>query len=423
VSDVSRTPSQPNEHLVLIFAYHYPPANTIGGVRPFQFSKYLIRLGYKCRVFTASNQGDRDDPITEYVPDPFLASRDRSGGYLLERALRKGFFPGSSGTGWSYRVRKAALACMAMNPDLRITVLSTFPPIGTHFAALRLIRSNRLRWIADFRDPLPCDGKHKSINRFHRKSYGWLEYFIARTADAVVVNTDAALHRLQLKFPAVRDRLHLIWNGFDPEDRIQPLPVPVRPYKLLSHVGELYFGRNATPILESVVRLIENRRFRADSVRVQLVGSIESDCIPGPEFVRRAIAAGWLDIVPEEVPKQTARQIMQTSDALLLLQPQSSVQVPGKLFQYLQIGRPILAFVQRDSPIEWILGESGVPYRCVYTGSSSEAIDDTLEDFFNLPSTPVIPSSAFEEKFNAKHQTYALDTLIRLLHAGPKSIR
>src|SRR5882672_7431527 len=82
------------EHIVLIFAYHYPPENAIGGARPFRFSKYLSKLGYTCRVFTAADQTGRDDANTEYVPDPFVAHPRNGLGWQVERAIRKVFLPG-----------------------------------------------------------------------------------------------------------------------------------------------------------------------------------------------------------------------------------------------------------------------------------------------------------------------------------------
>ena len=274
-------------------------------------------------------------------------------------------------------------------------------------------------WIADFRDPLADIWIDQDISCYQKQAYQWLESALVRRADAVIVNTDAAKVRWQEKFPSLNDRIHLIWNGFDPEERIQPLPVPPRDYKLLSHTGELYNGRNVAPILESLARLIAAGRLAAESVRVRLIGPVQPDSIPGPEFIHRAKTEGWLDLVTEQMPQWEARQIAQTSDGLLLLQPQSAVQVPGKLFEYLKIGRPILAFIQPNSPAEHLLKGSGVPYRCVYPGSSPEAIDDAVAGFFDLPSTAVAPSPWFEEQFNAEHQTRMLDALIRSLDSNP----
>jgi hypothetical protein len=408
------------EHLVLIFAYHFPPENMIGGARPFRFSKYLSRLGYTCRVFTAADQAGRDDPNTEYVPDPFVTHPRRGVGWQVERAIRKAFFPGELGTRWSYHASRAARTYIHAHPGVRVTILSTFPPLGSHLAAWQLARGGKSCWIADFRDPMHNECLGEPINSFQRSVVRWLEHALVRRADAVIANTDAAMAIWRENFPSLNGKVQLIWNGFDPEERIQPLPVLSRDCKILSHVGELYGGRGATPILESIARLIATNRLPVRGVLVRLIGPAEAGTIPNEEFLGHAQAEGWLDLVTERIPQCEALQIARSSDSLLLLQPHSTTQVPGKLFEYLQIGRPILAFIQPDSPSEHLLERSGVPYRCVYPGCTPAAIDDTVAGFFDLPSTAVAPSPWFEEQFNTEHQTQKLAALIRSLHSGPK---
>jgi glycosyltransferase involved in cell wall biosynthesis len=405
------------EHLVLIFAYSFAPENVIGAARPFRFSKYLSRLGYTCRVFTATDQTGRDDSSTEYVPDPFIAHPQRDLGWQVERAIRKVFLPGELGTRWSYHASHAARACVRAHPGFRATIFSTFPPLGAHFAALQLARAEGIPWIADFRDPLAEERTMNGTN-FQRRVFRWLERIIARRADAVITNTDAAMIKWREKFPNLNGKVQLIWNGFDPEEPIQPLPVLSQDCKILSHVGELYGGRSVTPILESLARLIAAGRLPAGSVRVRLIGFAETGALPNREFLGRAQAEGWLDLATERIPRRDALQIAQSADGLLLLQPQSATQVPGKLFEYLQIGRPILAFIQPDSPSERVLERSGVPYRCVYPGSAPAEIDDTVARFFDLPSTAVAASPWFEEQFNAEHQTRILHSIICSLHDG-----
>ncbi len=407
------------EHLVLIFAYHYPPENAIGGARPFRFAKYLSRLGYSCCVFTAAHQGGRDDSDTEYVPDPFVTNPRRNLGWQLERAVRKAILPGELGTRWSYYASQAARRHLRAHPNARVTIFSTFPPLGAHFAAWQLARSKNLRWVADFRDPLPHQWMHTFANPLQKRAYRWLEGALVRRADAIIANTDAAKIRWLEKYPSLGSRIHLIWNGFDPDERIQPLPLPPRDYKLLSHVGELYLGRNATPILKSVARLIARGRLRAENLRVLLIGPGEPSCLPDAEFTCHATNQGWLELVNEQIPQCEARRVAQTSDGLLLLQPQSTVQVPGKLFDYLQIGRPILAFIQPNSPAERILEKSGVAYRCVYPDSTPEMMDNIVAGFFDIQSTSVSPSPWFQAQFNAEYQTQILDDLIHSLHSKP----
>jgi hypothetical protein len=407
------------KHVVLIFAYHFPPENAIGGARPFRFSKYLSRLGYTCRVFTASDQTGRNDPNTKYVPDPFVTPPRHSISWQVERAIRKVFLPGELGTQWSFYAVRAARAYIRDHPSARVTIFSTFPPLGSHLAGWQLAQSDGLPWIADCRDPLVDESPTDYRISFKRRVYRWLERAVAHRADAVIANTDAALVRWQEKFSSFSDKFHLIWNGFDPEERVKPLPVLCRECKIISHVGEIYHGRNATPILESIARLLAAKQISARSVRVQLIGPAEAGCLPSPEFILRAQSDGWLELVTNRIPQQDALQVAQTSNGLLLLQPQSAVQVPAKLFEYLQIGRPILAFIEPNSPAERLLERSGVPYRCVYPGSTPAAIDHIVAGFFDLPSTAVTPSAWFEDQFNAEHQTQALDTIIRSLHRVP----
>jgi len=301
------------DHIVLIFAYHFPPENAIGGARPFRFSKYLSRLGYTCRVFTAADQTGRDDSNTEFVPDPFVAHPQRGLGWHVERAIRKVFLPRELGTRWSYLAFRAARAYIRAHLGVRVTIFSTFPPLGPHLAAYQLARAEGIPWIADFRDPLPEERIIKGIN-FQRRVYRWLERVIARRADAVIANTDAAMGRWREKFPNLNGKVQVIWNGFDPEERIQPLPVLSRDCKTLSHVAELYGGRNVTPILESVARLIAAGRLPAGSVRVRLIGAAETGALPKQEFLDRAQAEGWPELVTKQIPQREALQIARSSD-------------------------------------------------------------------------------------------------------------
>jgi glycosyltransferase involved in cell wall biosynthesis len=411
------------EHLVLIFAYHYPPENAIGGARPYRFSKYLSRLGYSCRVFTAADQAGRNDPTAEYVPDPFVTCPRHSVSYQVERAVRKFLLPGDVGMHWSYHASRAACACIRAHRGARVTIFSSFPPLGAHLAGWQLARHNKLAWVADCRDPLADEFTNPRRILSQKRVYRWLERIVAQRADAVIANTDAALVQWQEKFPLAKNKFHLIWNGFDPEKRVRPLPIVSRGCKLLSHVGELYQGRDATPILESIARLIATNRLPAGSVRVRMIGTAETRCLPAPEFIRSAQSEGWLDLVTAQIPHEEALLATQTSSALLLLQSQSASQVPGKLFEYLQIGRPILAFLQQNSPTERLLEKSGVPYRCVYPGASPETVDDAIADFFNLPCLRTSPSPWFEENFNAAGQALVLDSIIRSLHGHTLPLR
>ena len=402
-----------------MFAYYFPPDNAVGGMRPYRFYKYLSQMGYRCHVITASDQSARPDSDSDYVQDPFVAKPRHGYGWQVERGIRKFLLPGATGIRWSRRACQAARAFLNAHPNTEVTIFSTYPPLGAHLAALQFVRQGGHQWIADFRDPLRENPSHTFLNSYQENLHSQLERIISETAEVIIANTDTMAERLKKYYPHLNDRIHLIWNGFDPEDRIEPLPLPQRGYRMVSHVGALYQGRNITPLLQSLLRLFEKGRLGA--IRIRLVGSVLAESVPTPDFLQRAVEAGWLELIPREVPQNEARTIAQTSDGLLLVQPHSTVQVPSKLYEYLQIGRPILAYVPFNTPIERILKQSNVPYRCVYAGSSPEKMDDAVESFFKLGTDASLASPWFEQTFNARSQTESLAGLIRLMHLSGSS--
>jgi hypothetical protein len=228
--------------------------------------------------------------------------------------------------------------------------------------------------------------------------------------------------RLKSVYPLQAGKVQLIWNGFDPEQRLDPVPLPDRPFRVFSHAGELYEGRSIAPLLQSVKRLFDAGRLDASEIRIRLVGVARASSLPDPAFVKAATEAGWLELEPHHVPQAEAHAVMQSSDGLLLIQPHSTLQVPGKLYEYLQLGRPILAFVPPHSSIERILQNSGVPYVCAYSTSEPAALDEAVLRFFLLDSAAVKPNKWFEDEFNAQHHSEKLARLIDGLHKSDRQV-
>jgi hypothetical protein len=399
---------------LLLFAYHFPPENAIGGLRPYRFCKYLSRLGVRTHTVTAADVKTRPDLAAETVPDPFVAHPRQGAGWQVERAIRKFLLPGASGSQWSRAAYRAACRYLDANPSdpKKTFVFSTYPPLGTPLAGYWLAKRRRLPWILDFRDPMGDNPGDKHLNAFQKSIYRYLERKFVAAADCVTANTDAAQARLQKAYPDMARKIHLLWNGFDPEQRLMPLAVPGRSQKIYSHVGELYEGRVITPLLYSMHRLIQSGRISPAQILIQLVGPVRGTSIPGPEFMAGGKARGWLRVCSENLPQAEAQRIMQESDGLLLVQPHSTLQVPGKLFEYLQIGRPTLAFIPPETPIERILRKSGVPCAFAYSTASDEVLDEAVFAFFNLDTTAVQPNDWFEESFNVQRHAGQLFQLM-----------
>lgn len=398
--------------LLLFIAYHFPPNGAIGGARPYRFYKYLKRHGYDCHVLTAAKQPERDEaPDVQYVPDPLVVNPRSGIAWQAERIGWKFFLRAELVLGWSAAAYRAGAPVLASHAARPAAVLSSGPPVGTHVAAWRLAQRFGVPWIADFRDPIDNSaGDHAPLQNLLAPR---LEYKVLKNSRLALANTDAMRDRWIARYPDLQNKIHVLWNGFDPEDRIEQRPAPSRDRKILSHVGELYGGRDMRPIVEAFDRMIRKNELPASRFCIRQIGPVEPGELPPREFLDAAQAEGWLEL-KEPVAPPEARTLALESDGLLLIQPHTAVQVPGKLFEYLRIGRPILAFVVRGSPVERILERAGVPYTCLYPEESPFEKENKLREYFaKLHPEPSGPSEWFQHTFDGARQAGTLDRLIR----------
>jgi hypothetical protein len=167
---------------VLFLAYWYPPENESGAHRPARLAKYLERLGYAPGVIAAACKADPAprDPIVRTRADSRVSRAT---------ALAQRLVPYNDRIEWISDATAAASAALTRH-GARL-VISTSPPVATHLSALLLRRQHSFAWVADFRDPIVGNPFRR---RWHGRIYDrFVEGQVVRHADAILVNTDAAL--------------------------------------------------------------------------------------------------------------------------------------------------------------------------------------------------------------------------------------
>lgn len=409
---------QPTPAPVLLLAYYYPPRNTIGAARPSRFARYLRGFGYDCEVVsfgdkTGFNSGTG---VHQVAPRDGLGLAFSPSGLLI-RAVQKLFSTYNDRLSWiSPAIQEGTRVIRKTSAHLMI---STSPPVATHLAALRIKQRTGIKWVADFRDPL-------SDNPFRSPLWNAIadpaiERLILHEADRVIANTDAVASVWGARYPQWKYKICVIENGFDPDEPLGPAPLPERNYKLLVYAGEIYGSRYPADLFASMLRLLESGRVDSASHRIKLVGPIreESPIFRDPA-ARALIEGGQLSYDGQARPRKEALDEIARADSLLYLDFHSGLQIPAKLFEYLRIGRPILAFTNSGSPAEHILENSGVPFEAVHPAESNECKDEKLLSFLALPSDFHAPSDWFLDRFNGQHQTQILARLLdELCFDGP----
>jgi hypothetical protein len=393
---------------LLMIAYHFPPANEIGAARPFRFYKYAALAGLDPVVVTAAPQTTPAGNI-HVIADPFV-ERPRSLSWHGERLLRRLLIPGETGTVWS---RIAARVCRDFIDRTTgpIVLYSTFPPLGTHLAAIQTVLKRPVCWIADFRDPYVSE-ESRRLSGLRRAAACRVERVWVKRATAVVVNTDAAGEEWLRRYPELEGRVSVLPNGYDPAvERTAPLFPPDAP-RVLIHTGSLYAGRSMAPLVAAAARLIASGRLDLSAFRLHQLGYCDPGALGAEPAVRSAVEAGWLRIEPDRVPHAEAVARAQAATGLMLIQPQSATQVPGKLFEYVTIGRPVLAFLQHRSPAEAILRESGIPCEILYPEDEESVVDARLLRFLAIAPGPWPPSASFQRTYSAVEQIKTLRAIV-----------
>ena len=388
---------------LLIVTHCFPPDPAPGSARVSRLYKYLPEFGYETYVITAGTS-DGPRPRVTWVPIP---SKN-----FGERLKRKFLFPADEDASWVQPAFDAATRLLDETP--MDAVLSTFPYIHQHTIGQRLKRRFALPWIADYRDPIignpfrTTKGLPGMVDRF----------FDARffaDADLLIAVTDCVQREWIQRHPEIAAKSAVVWNGFDPEERIAPRPIPWRSQRVIAHFGGFYDGRNPAVPLESTLRLIQRREVDPGSFRFRLVGSLAPDIHSRLDgLYRELISTGCLELVPP-VSRSEALDEMMESDSLFLADNNDASighTVPAKLFEYIRVGRPILALTAGGSPVERILKMSGVRYVTLQSAMEETVVDSRMVEFLNFSTEPVTVSREFLTKFNGRNQARSMAGLI-----------
>ena len=137
-------------------------------------------------------------------------------------------------------------------------------------------------------------------------------------------------------------KFHVAANGFD-ADLLEPYtyraPVSTSPL-VLTHAGNLDGARNPLPLLEGLAACLRNGHVPADGIRLGLVGKIASTFDIAAAIERLGLT-GIVTVTPP-VSHETSLQLLAASHVLVVIQPDTALQVPAKLYRVHRTSPPHL---------------------------------------------------------------------------------
>lgn len=371
-----------NTRNVLIICYNFPPIGGGGVPRPLKMAKYLGEYGWGVHVLTV-------DPTYHATLDPSLLAQLPSE-VKIHRAKELSVFPrggqaqpaaantaAGDGTAAPRASMKSVLKKQLvqvlkkakpylMIPDDQIlwmpgalklgreimrrekidVIFSTSGPVTNHLVARKLASEFSCKWVADFRDPW-TQNMHTSGIAWREKWEQRMEEQVMADADAVTTVTATFATNFLKKHKQRIKRMELIYNGFDQADFEGLEPSYEVPGKFHAvYAGILYQKRNPRLLLQAIRELIDEGEVNQKDLLLSFAGVFDYPGYSENRDCLEALGLGDNVRLLGNLPHKQALGLMKGADALLLIGDVSAdagAYIPGKLYEYMGIGNPILA--------------------------------------------------------------------------------
>ena len=375
---------------ILIVSYLFPPMGGIAVQRALSLAKYLPEHGYEVHVLTAKNAaGPVFDPgLLASLPSsvsvhnaataeiPFAlrqkiwkwtgrraagGSRPEraqgvSGGSLLRRTVQRILCPEPEvvWTPWATRVAKRIVREQQID-----VVLVTAPPFSAFLVGNAVKRAfPDVRLVSDFRDEwltFYLNNNEYQNNPYARRRAPFIERETVQLSDLVVAVNDSSLNEIRSRYPDQPDtKFVTVPNGYDPAAFAEvPPPKPRAAGIVVAHGGTVYKNSSPRFYLDALDALPENLRSRIETWFVGRVAKEEQ-----AHLQNRKSTIRYFDFLPQK----EALSYLRSADYLLLTMT-DPISIPGKLYEYLALGKPILAFAPPASEVSRMIEETGAGWR------------------------------------------------------------
>jgi len=365
---------------VLVIAYYFPPMGMGGVQRTMKFARYLPEFEWDPIILTVKDvlYHARDESLLEEIRerkvirteslDPqricwklmrgekksaVTRSRQKRPSILekINRNLLTWFLIPDPKVLWlPHVIFRAKRLIRSMDVDL---VFTTSPPQSVHLAGLRLRKRTGLPWVADFRDNWLTKRYEDVPTSIHRRLNDRLVRRVVREADRIITVSQPTTGDLIQRSGRNDEHFSTLLNGFDRTD-FEGIESRPRERFTITYSGALDPVRNPEVFLKGVARAVGTREEIRGKIRIRFVGSVYG--IDLERMIHRNRLGDIVEVAGYVSHRKSIETLM-SSDLLVLLVSEASGSdlIPGKIFEYLASGKPILAIVPRGEAATLIL--------------------------------------------------------------------
>ena len=381
---------------VLFITYYWPPSGKASLHWPLKIIKHLPEFGWQPSVLTIDEDtfSQKDESLLDEIDpemnviktksfepfniyrkftgkekdDQLVASEtiSKSNAGLTHRIsiwLRMNLFIPDARIGWFFSAVPAANKLL--REEKFDAIVSIGPPHTAQLVGMSLGKKNQVPHVPVFIDPWVDIAYYRDFKRSRATLAidNHLEKSVVKNAASVIFVTKTMEEDYIDKYNFIKDKTNVLYWGYNEEDFGKVNPEESSETETIVHAGNIFDFQNPKKFWAQLKTEIENGR----KLRIKFIGTVSpgikdeigKNCLnPYTEF------AGFLPY------DQLLKELMNAS--YLLVCATEKRHVPGKLFEYLRTGNPVIAFGDDNEEVKNILTEANAGMIFNYDESGKE---------------------------------------------------
>jgi glycosyltransferase involved in cell wall biosynthesis len=374
---------------LLFITYFWPPSGKATLHWPLSIIKYLPASGWQPEVLTVENESftQKDESLLEEVDprlkvyksralEPFniyrrftgkekdeqliasetISTENKSLSHRLSIWIRMNIFVPDARIGWYLSAVKKGKEILTEGEFSAIVTIG--PPHSTHLVGMKLSKESSIPHIPVLIDPWVDIIYYRNFKRTSPTLAldNHLEKSVMMNVSSVIFVTKTTMDDYRKKYPSIKDKSNVLYWGYNEDDfkGVEP-ESNNKDYKLLMHAGNIFDYQNPPRLWERLKEMTSK-----EDIRIKFIGTVSpviKNEIERTGLTRKTDFAGFL-------PYKEMLSNLMKADYLLVCATEKR-HVPGKLFEYLRTGKPILAFGDDNEEVKNILEKtnSGMIFR------------------------------------------------------------
>lgn len=387
---------------VLFLTYYWPPSGKASLHWPLKIIKHLPSFGWQPTVLTVDEDtfSQKDETFSNEISsetqvvraksiEPFdiyrklvgkskedqliasetISIKNKSFTHRLSIWIRMNIFIPDARVGWYFPAVKVGLSLL--KNEKVDAIVSIGPPHTAHLIGKKISSNLGLPHIPVFIDPWVDISYYKNFkrNKLTLSIDNRLEKSVLQNAAASVFVTETMKDDYIKKYSFLKNKSNVLYWGYSEEDfRMDDGRWKTEEGKeaVILHAGNIFDYQNPKHFWKTLKSEIDKGR----KLKLAFIGTVS------PE-IKQSITNAGLHLYTEYkgfLPyKEMLKEVLKAN--YLLVCSTEPRHVPGKLFEYLRAGKPIIAFSDGNEEVKKILTEANAGMMFGY--------EESGEEFFN----------------------------------------